>query len=308
MLTELQKKTCQAIVNIFETGTVQGDYSNVTVLRGDTGHLTYGRSQTTLASGNLFILLKDYCDTPGAEYAQELAGYLEKLSNRDIGLDSDNAFRSLLRDAGSDPVMKLVQDGFFDRIYWQPALKSATNEGIKTPLGVGVVYDSHIHGSWQLILKKTNSKLGTVVSAGEKVWIAGYVDLRKNWLATHSNKILHKTVYRMDTFLNLIAQNQWDLNLPLVIRGIRIDRDSLDPCLRVSAQPKTERILMHQIPAMKGEDVKAVQAFLKAWGETIKVDGIYGPATVKAVEKFQKKSGLKTDGIVGPATRSLMGI
>ena len=43
-ITDLQKKTAQAIVNIFETGQVHGDYGKVTLLSGDSGHLTYGRS------------------------------------------------------------------------------------------------------------------------------------------------------------------------------------------------------------------------------------------------------------------------
>ena len=55
MLTELQKLTAQAIVNVFETGKARGDYGRVSVMRGDTGHLTYGRSQTTLAIGNLYL-------------------------------------------------------------------------------------------------------------------------------------------------------------------------------------------------------------------------------------------------------------
>ena len=54
-LTKTQKRTAQAIVNIFETGRVHGDYGQVTLLAGDTGHLTYGRAQTTLASANLSL-------------------------------------------------------------------------------------------------------------------------------------------------------------------------------------------------------------------------------------------------------------
>jgi chitosanase len=50
MVTDLQKRSAEAIVNVFETGTPRGDYGQVTVVPGDTGHLTYGRSQTTLAS------------------------------------------------------------------------------------------------------------------------------------------------------------------------------------------------------------------------------------------------------------------
>jgi len=53
MLTTLQKKTSQAIVNIFESGRPLGDYGCVTVIKDDTAHLTYGRSQTTLAGGDL---------------------------------------------------------------------------------------------------------------------------------------------------------------------------------------------------------------------------------------------------------------
>ena len=59
MLTDLQKKAAQAVVNVFETGHARGEYGQVTLLPGDSGHLTYGRSQTTLASGNLFLLIKD---------------------------------------------------------------------------------------------------------------------------------------------------------------------------------------------------------------------------------------------------------
>ena len=69
MVTELQKQTAQAIVNIFETGRLRGDYGNVTVAKNDAGHLTYGRSQTTLASGNLFLLIKAYVEAAGADFA-----------------------------------------------------------------------------------------------------------------------------------------------------------------------------------------------------------------------------------------------
>lgn len=87
MLTTTQKKTAQAIVNIFETGSVLGDYGNVTVIRGDTGHLTFGRSQTTLGSGNLLKLLQSYCDNPGARFAAKLSPYLARFADGDLTLD-----------------------------------------------------------------------------------------------------------------------------------------------------------------------------------------------------------------------------
>ena len=49
-LTPTQKATAQAIVNIFETGRVHGDYGQVTLLAGDTGHLTPLVKMHTLGS------------------------------------------------------------------------------------------------------------------------------------------------------------------------------------------------------------------------------------------------------------------
>jgi peptidoglycan hydrolase-like protein with peptidoglycan-binding domain len=49
----------------------------------------------------------------------------------------------------------------------------------------------------------------------------------------------------------------------------------------------------------KGERVAFVQRTLG-----LKADGIFGPATKKAVKSFQRRKGLTVDGIVGPATWS----
>ncbi len=59
----------------------------------------------------------------------------------------------------------------------------------------------------------------------------------------------------------------------------------------------------------KGDTVKTAQQKLKNWGYyTGSVDGIYGPKTKSAVEYFQRKNGLKVDGIIGPNTLKALGI
>jgi len=68
MLTTTQRKTAQGILNLFETSEVLGDYGKVTVIPGDTGHLSFGRSQTTLGSGSLHSLLQSYCSNGGARF------------------------------------------------------------------------------------------------------------------------------------------------------------------------------------------------------------------------------------------------
>ena len=310
MITDKQKKTAQAIVNIFETGSVRGNYGNVTLLKGDAGHLTYGRSQTTLASGNLYLLVKAYCETPGALFASDLNPYLNRLASRDLGLDNDTTLRSVLHDAGGDPVMHDVQNQFFDRVYWNTAAQSAANLKIVSALGTAVVYDSCIHGSWQKIRDLTSAKSAPPQTIGEQQWIANYVETRRRWLSDSPNPLLQRTVYRMDSFSQLIALKKWDLTLPLTVRGIEIDDDALeDPTPVVaSADDNSQRILYLTTPLMSGDDVKAVQVALTKRGISVDDDSVFGQETDTAVRAFQKSQGLKPDGAVGPATRAALGL
>lgn len=52
-----------------------------------------------------------------------------------------------------------------------------------------------------------------------------------------------------------------------------------------------------------GNDVRTLQKKLN-----IKVDGVFGPTTEKAVKEFQKKNNLSADGIVGPNTWAKLGV
>ncbi len=307
MIQEIKKKAAQAIVNIFETGTPYGDYSRVTLLAGDTGHLTYGRSQTTLASGNLYLLIRAYCRNENSEFGEELSGYLERLENRDFSLDNNTNFKRLLRDAGHDPVMKETQDEFFDRVYWNPAVRSAINSGIRSELGTSVVYDSFVHGSWLRIKKRTDEKFGSATDIGEHNWIAKYIAERYDWLKNHSNQLLRKTVYRMKSFGQIMATGNWSLELPFVVRGVMIDKAMLmyTPSPRaLSSEDESPRLLKLRAPYLKGHDVSALQEALAQKGIEVDTDGIFGPETKTAVIEFQKQAGLEPDGIVGPATRA----
>lgn len=59
----------------------------------------------------------------------------------------------------------------------------------------------------------------------------------------------------------------------------------------------------------RGSEVTQIQTKLKRWGYyNGNIDGIYGTQTVNAVKYFQRKNGLTVDGIAGPATLKAMGI
>lgn len=310
MLSDLQKETAKAIVNIFETGSARGDYARVTLLTGDSGHLTYGRAQTTLGSGNLHLLIKAYCDARGAAYALALRPYLPRLADIDLRLDTDWTFRDLLKEAGGDPVMRDTQDAFFDRVFWTPAATTATRAGLAEPLSIAIVYDSVVHGSWSAMHNLTNNRAGAASRIGERNWAAAYIDTRRNWLANHSNSLLRKTVYRMDSFKALVAGGHWRLDLPMTVRGVRIDAELLGvrPPITASAINIATRNLRLTEPKMTGNDVRALETALAKEGYAINIDGVFDEGLEAALKSFQRNYGLVVDGIAGPATRLMLGV
>lgn len=301
-LPATQAQTAKAIVNIFETGSVRGQYGAVTVLPGDTGRLTYGRSQTTLGSGNLHLLIARYCATVGARFGARLRAWLPALAARSAAVDTDGKLHNLLRACADDPVMRDVQDDFFDETYWQPALRAASRLGIRSPLGVAVVYDSWVHGSWAPLRDRASAG-GALQQVGEHEWVQRFVRLRREWLGTHPNALLRQTVYRMDAFLRLIEQDAWGLPLPLVVRGQEISPASLSalpPGCYNGPQPGS-RELSVQSPLLRGLDVRLVQLALSDQGCDLRADGIFGTATARFVTALQRTHELPENGVADAA-------
>ena len=62
-------------------------------------------------------------------------------------------------------------------------------------------------------------------------------------------------------------------------------------------------------PNLRGDDVSELQASLARLGfDCGRVDGIYGPATARALEDFQRNSGLPADGVCGRDSVRTIGV
>lgn len=218
-----KKDKIQSILNVFETGNPNGDYSNVTIFSdGPKGirQITYGKSQTT-EWGNLNKLIQSYAYKNG-KHSEFFKPYISKIGR--ITLVNDKKLISELREAGNDPVMKEAQDDFFDEHYWKPALEFFKDNGFTEPLSMLVIYDSFIHSGGILNFLRSRFPAKTPAKGGsEKEWIEQYVNVRHSWLANHPNQILRKTIYRTRNMLQAVVKNDWNLEKPFSANGITVE-------------------------------------------------------------------------------------
>ncbi len=302
VMTTTQIRTVQAIVNLFETSQVRGDYGQVTLLAGDTGHLTFGRSQTTLGSGGLHTLVARYCANSGARFGARLQAWLPAMQTRDVTLDSDRVLHNILRATADDPVMRDTQDAFFDDEYFAKAMRAADKAGIREPLGCAVVYDSWVHGAFSIVAKRVT---GTPSSRGERAWLTDYVATRRNWLASSSRTDLRATTYRMDAFARLIELGMWGLDLPLVVRGAEVSEATLSalPTTCYDGPQPGARSLVFQTsaPLCRGLDVRLVQVALGERGANMRADGVFGRASANCVADYQRAVRMPVTGVADAA-------
>ena len=103
-LMKTQKTLLERVINAFETGSAEGNYSAIAIFHDgphDIRQITYGRSQTT-EFGNLHILVKRYAQAGGL-FSDQLGAFADRVGREPL---TDNAeFKGLLRRAGKeDPV------------------------------------------------------------------------------------------------------------------------------------------------------------------------------------------------------------
>lgn len=218
MITPSTKTKILSIVSVFETSSLNPRYDILVVLN-DGPHqqpqITYGKHQTTEFS-NLKTLLQMY-DAVSGLYAKEFRQYLPLIGVKP--LSENETFKYWLKQAGKDPVMKRIQDKFFDQMYFTPAENFFNSNKFTLPLSMAVIYDSYIHsGGVPAWLRDDFRQVPPANGGSEKEWTTAYVNARDFWLEHHSNKILRNTDYRTDCWKECIQKNNWDLNQPVVCK------------------------------------------------------------------------------------------
>jgi chitosanase len=223
-LTSQHRRVIEQVINVFETGSPQGDYGAISIYADgphDIRQITYGRSQTT-EYGNLRELVQLYADAPGV-YSAELATYADRVGSTPLTADSE--FKRLLRSAGRDDiVMQRTQDKFFARRYFEPAMKWCDAEGFTLALSMLIVYDSFIHsGSVLWVIRGMFPEVTPARGGDERAWMLAYVKARHKWLTNHHRAVVRASSYRTSDLLREVKRNNWDLSqLPIRANGTNV--------------------------------------------------------------------------------------
>ncbi|MGB9595503.1 MAG: chitosanase [Candidatus Poribacteria bacterium] len=223
-LTREQRSVIERVINAFETGKADGDYGCISIYNDgphDIRQITYGRSQTT-EYGNLRKLIEMYVQANGI-YSSQLSNYADMVGS--IPLTDNKDFKALLRNAGrNDPIMRKIQDEFFEKTYFIPAMKWADDNGFKLALSGLVIYDSFIHSGGILwLIRQRFPESPPVLGGDEKMWTSAYVSERHSWLKSHHRSAVRASSYRTADLKREIKKGNWDLSkLPIKANGIDV--------------------------------------------------------------------------------------
>ncbi len=222
MITPAIKQKIISIVNVFETGSAEGEYDAIAIFpdgRNGSRQITYGRSQTT-EQGNLRNLIARYIDLNG-QFADAFRPYMPRIGT--VPLVNDAEFKRLLKvSAQQDPIMKQAQDETFELLYFAPALYFFNAEQFALPLSLLVIYDSFIHsGIVPAFLRSRFPERTPLRGETKRPGVCLYTDA--STLAGYAfEKVLRPTVYRTKTFLNEMSKGNWMLDQPVKTQGVII--------------------------------------------------------------------------------------
>lgn len=235
-MTPSQRYAIDCILAIFETGRIpsSASYSTCTILKDGAG-ISYGKHQCTDRAGSLDAVVKKYIELGGV-HAAALQAFLPYLAaNKSCAENPSGPWSAetqslvnLLKTAGQDPLMQKAQDEVFDRDYWMPAVNICKEAGLVTALAHAVVYDTCIHSGPGGVanIRRRFAAVPPAKGGDEKQWVNQYLQAREEWLKASANELVRKTTYRMDAFQVLVATGNWDLALPITVRGVVIAKPS----------------------------------------------------------------------------------
>jgi Glycosyl hydrolase family 46 len=190
-----------------------------------------GRGDFSTAGGEALEVVVAY----GAEVGHNpLAQHLPAL--RDLVAAGSSAtahlegFPLAWRQASADPAFQRVQDAVMESRYFLPTIAKAAALGVRTPLGIAILYDTILqHGdgtgpdSFGKVLARTEAAAGTPKSGlDERTWLEAFLDARVAMLVAPGDEAHARfwpyTLGRVDALRQLLTDRRDSLLSPLTVK------------------------------------------------------------------------------------------
>lgn len=291
---EITRRIAFKITGVFEAPS----YSTIQTI--DSGIISYGQHQATLASGTLEVILQRYIQNSTSDIAAKIKPFMPRVAAKDRTLKNDSAFLNLLKDAGKEQPMVDAQDSIFTEKYWLPSVAKAETQGLKSPLAFACFYDTNVQGGLANSVDRTTAKLAGTTPTEQK-YIQTFLTSRRERLLEIANKQLksasavtrkngqmltNAAKFRIDSLMNLANANNLNLTGTFDIHGQKITGRDVAVVLAKGTTHESVGILQDnliKLGYMTSTDIGTNR-------------GIFGPKTEKAVLAFQKDAGLNQTG------------
>lgn len=286
---EITRQIAFRITGVFEA------QSYSTVQTADSGIISYGQHQATLASGTLEVVLNLYIEFSDSEISQKIEPFMPRVAAKDTSLKNEAVFIQLLKDAGKESEMKTAQDTVFIEKYWNPALQKAVNENLKSPLAFACFYDANVQGGLDSCIERTKNKLGNT-NSGEQKYVQTFLQSRKerlleiaevqinsgNPVKIKNGKMLQSAAKnRVGSLQKLADANNLNLVGEMDINGTKVKgRNAEIPKPTILERENQSE----EVGDLQDNLVKLGYLTTKEIGSN---RGIFGPKTENAVENFQ---------------------
>lgn len=208
------------ILSIFEMGKPEFKWGDTYWYRDGRG----GKMQATLSmgfteGGALQKVLDRYIANKGKHRA-EVQKYRPRVGKYTLK-NQRSDFSALMKKCGKDPIMQEAQLYVFQTSYLAASERFCVKNGFTTPLARLVFADSKLHsGSPALpFLRKRFPERVPAEGGDERTYVRQYSEVRRDWLAGHSRKILHATAKRPRYYIYLMDKGKWGLESPITLEG-----------------------------------------------------------------------------------------
>jgi chitosanase len=230
VLDAAQHRLIGAIVSVFENDTPTIQYDYVEALHDGRG-LTAGRAGFTTATGDLAAVVERYvAEVPDAPIGRFLPTLRARAAAHGDDLADLAGLEDAWRAAAGDPRFRAAQDQIVEIEIWRPTQRRARALGVRTALGVLVLYDAIVqHGDGDdpdgvaAMIARARGTTGGSPRDGvaEARWLGAFLDVRRAVLSDAHDEATRTawraSVARVDALRALLDERNLGLRPPITM-------------------------------------------------------------------------------------------